>query len=82
MKVWLSLAVTACLLQAPATGHAATAKKHHRAHMHQSARAPGAAFDRTGGNAAAGGNNASSMSGSNSAPENDIGRTNGGGMGR
>jgi hypothetical protein len=29
-----------------------------------------------------GGNNASSMSGSNSAPENDIGRTNGGGMGR
>jgi hypothetical protein len=29
-----------------------------------------------------GGNNASSLSGSNSAPENDIGRTNGGGMGR
>jgi hypothetical protein len=48
--------------------------------MHRSVRAPGSVSDPTGGNAAAGGNNANSMSGSHSAPENDIGRTNGGGM--
>lgn len=38
-------------------------------------------IDPTGGNAAAGGNNANSMSGSNSALENANGRSSGGGFG-
>jgi hypothetical protein len=80
MKYWLSIALTAGLVLAPVAGQAATTKKHHRTHMHRSVRAPGSVSDPTGGNAAAGGNNANSMSGSHSAPENDIGRTNGGGM--
>jgi hypothetical protein len=78
MKYWLSVAVAACLALAPVAGHAAKAKKHHRAHMHRSMRAPGV-FDPSGGNAAAGGNHANSMSGPNSAPENAEGRTSGGG---
>jgi hypothetical protein len=82
MKIWLSLTVTACLVLAPVASHAATTQKHHHTHVHRSARAPGSVFDPTGGNAALGGNTASSMSGSHSAPENDIGRSNGGGMGR
>ena len=82
MKVWLSLTITTCLVLTPVASHAATTKKHHHTHMHRSVPAPGPVFDPTGGNAALGGNTASSMSGSHSAPENDIGRSNGGGMGR
>jgi hypothetical protein len=81
MKYWLSAAIAACLVLAPIAGQAATTKKHHRTHMHRSMRAPGTPgmFDPSGGNAAAGGNNANSMSGPNSAPENAEGRTSGGG---
>jgi hypothetical protein len=78
MKYWLSVAVAACLALAPVASHAAKAKKHHRAHMQRTMRAPGM-FDPARGNAAAGGNNANSMSGPNSAPENAEGRTSGGG---
>jgi hypothetical protein len=81
MKYWLSVAVAACLALAPVAGHAAKAKKHHHSQMHRAARAPGNIFDPSGGNAAAGGNHANSMSGPNSAPENAEGRTSGGGAG-
>lgn len=83
MKYWLSVAVVAGLMLAPVAGQAAT-KKMHRSHMHRAAqtnanmRTPGA-FDPARGNAAAGGNNGNSMSGSNSAPENPEGRANGSG---
>jgi hypothetical protein len=63
-------------------GQAEAAKKVHKFHHAQNAyRSPRAVPvnpDPTGGNAAAGGNNASSMSGSNSAAENANGRTSGG----
>jgi hypothetical protein len=63
-------------------GQAEAAKKIHKFHNAQNAyRSPGALPvnpDPTGGNAAAGGNNANSMSGSNSAGENANGRTSGG----
>jgi hypothetical protein len=78
MKYWLSAAIAAGLVLAPVASEAATTKKHHRAHMHRAAPAPGM-FDPARGNAAAGGNNANSMSGPNSAPENAEGRTSGGG---
>jgi hypothetical protein len=85
MKYWLSVAVAAGLVLAPVAGQAAT-KKMHRSHMQRveganaSVRTP-TAVDPTGGNAAAGGNNAASMSGSNSAAENANGRTSGSGYG-
>jgi hypothetical protein len=58
-----------------AGGQAEAAKKIHGAHNAYQSRGP---VDPTGGNAAAGGNNANSMSGSNSAGENANGRTGGG----
>jgi hypothetical protein len=62
----------------PAVGYAKTMKRIHSAHHAYEAR--GAVVNDPGfGNAAAGGNNANSMSGSNSAAENPIGRSNGGG---
>jgi hypothetical protein len=68
-----------------ATGYAETARRIHKHHIYRlrSVSEPRGAVrvnpDPTGGNAAAGGNNANSMSGSNSANENAIGRTSGGG---
>jgi hypothetical protein len=64
-------------------GHAEAAKKKiHRFHNAQNAYPSRGAVqinrDPSGGNAAAGGNNANSMSGSNSAGENANGRTSGG----
>jgi hypothetical protein len=87
MKHWLSVTVAAGLVLAPMAGQAATTKKMHRSHMQRmqganaSVRTP-AAIDPTGGNAAAGGNNAASMFGSNSAADNANGRTSGSGFGR
>ena len=87
MKYWLSAAVAAGLVLAPVTGHAAKTKKVHRAHMQRSVMAPnphavkGDASDPSGGNAAAAGNTASSMSGSNSPGDNANGRTSGSGYG-
>ncbi|WP_253706325.1 hypothetical protein [Bradyrhizobium sp. WD16] len=57
-------------------------KRGHRPHHPSFVQpAPRPVFDPTGGNAAAGGNNANSMSGSNSAGENANGRSSGGGFG-
>jgi len=64
----------------PVYGHAA--KNVHKAHHVVAYRGTVVlAPDPTGGNAAAGGNNANSMSGSNSAVENANGRTSGSGWG-
>jgi Ni/Co efflux regulator RcnB len=95
MKYWLSAIMAACLVLAPMAGQAAAKKIHrsHRSsHMQQTReanpqRTEGAttglhmptAADPTGGNAAVQGNNATSMFGTNSAADNAIGRTNGGG---
>jgi hypothetical protein len=86
MKYWLSAIVAACLVLAPVAGQAAV-KKIHRPHKSSQMQTEGAssglhmptAADPTGGNAAAGGNNAGSMFGSNSPADNAIGRTSGGG---
>ena len=61
-------------------GQAEAARKIHRFHATQNAYQSPNAFpiDPSGGNAAAAGNNANSMSGSNSAGENANGRTSGG----
>jgi hypothetical protein len=92
MKYWLSAVVAAALALAPVANQAA-AKKTHKSHVQQGGeanaqRTEGAnaglhmptAADPTGGNAALQGNNATSLFGSNSAADNAIGRTNGGGM--
>jgi hypothetical protein len=95
MKYWLSAIVATCLVLAPVAGQAAAKKIHrsHKSSQMQQAReatpqrTEGAssglhmptAADPTGGNAAAGGNNAGSMFGSNSPADNAIGRTSGGG---
>jgi hypothetical protein len=79
MKHLLLAAIAVGVAAMPAGGHAENAKKIHRSHM--SYQSPGAIQsnpDLSGGNAAAGGNNANSMSGSNSAGENANGRTSGG----
>jgi hypothetical protein len=60
-----------------AAGQAEAAKKIHGPHNAYQSRGP-VVSDPSGGNAAAGGNNANSMSGSNSAGENANGRTGGG----
>ena len=91
MKYWLSAVIAAGLVLAPIAGQAA-AKKSHKSHLQQAGeanvpRTEGAtsglhmptAADPTGGNAALQGNNATSMFGTNSAADNAIGRTNGGG---
>ena len=62
-----------------AGGQAEAAKKIHRSYNAYQSRGPIVRNpDPSGGNAAAGGNNANSMSGSNSAGENANGRTSGG----
>jgi hypothetical protein len=62
-----------------AGGQAEAAQKIHRSHHAYQSRGPVVNNpDPSGGNAAAGGNNANSMSGSNSAGENPEGRTGGG----
>jgi hypothetical protein len=74
------------LALAPMSGHAETMKKTHKA-SRASQTVPaqpeyrGGVYDPSGGNAAAGGNNANSMDGSNSAGNNANGRTSGGGHG-
>lgn len=69
----------------PAGGRAESMRAHHRAAVNQAApqatpdpRIARPAPDMSGGNAAAGGNNANSMNGSNSAAENANGRSSGG----
>ena len=64
----------------PTGGHAETGKKIHRSHKAYEARGAVLSYPSAfAGNAAVGGNNANSMSGSNSAGDNAAGRTNGGG---
>jgi hypothetical protein len=71
----LILAAMAVTTAVMASGSPADAgKKIHKSHYAVQPRGP---IDPTGGNAAAGGNNANSMSGSNSAGENAEGRTGG-----
>jgi hypothetical protein len=73
------LLLTAIAVGVAAGGPAEAAKKIHKSHRtYQSVGVVRINPDPTGGNAAAGGNNASSMSGSNSAAENANGRTSGG----
>jgi hypothetical protein len=87
MKYWLSAAIAAGLVLAPVASQAAKSKKVHRTQMHRSAMAQapqaprGNVLDPSSGNAAAGGNNANSMFGSNSAGDNVNGRTSGSGFG-
>ena len=79
MKYLLLTALAVGVAAMPAGGHAEHAKKIHRSHT--SNQSPGAIQgnpDLSGGNAAAGGNNANSMNGSNSAGSNANGRTSGG----
>jgi hypothetical protein len=84
---YMVLAAVAVGAVAIAGGHAEAAQKKHRAYQTQESYPPYAspsAFQGDpgmyyGGNAAAAGNNANSMSGSNSAGNNAIGRTSGSG---
>jgi hypothetical protein len=80
---YLILAAAAAAIAATPMEHADAAKKIHRSHRayeaHGEAHGVVPSEPNAFGNAAAGGNNANSMSGSNSAGENAIGRTNGGG---
>jgi hypothetical protein len=81
MKYWWLVAALAVGVAAmPAGGHAEAAKKIHRAHKTYEPRGVIQSNPDLSGssNAAAGGNNANSMSGSNSAGENANGRTSGG----
>ncbi len=76
-SVWVAMAVGVAVLFA--VGQAEAAKKFHGSHRAYRSHAPAVSNpDPSGGNAAAGGNNANSMSGSNSAGENANGRTSGG----
>jgi hypothetical protein len=78
MRYLVLAAMAACLALAPSSGQAAP-KKMSRVH-HAQPHAPAAQdpAESSAGNAAAGGNNANSMSGSNSAAENANGRSSGG----
>lgn len=85
MRYLISAALAAGLVLAPTIGEAAHLKKHRMVHLRP---VPGAfqvptqvPVDPSGGNGAAAGNNANSMSGSNSAGENANGRSSGGGYG-
>jgi hypothetical protein len=79
MKYLLLAAIAVGVAAMPAGGHAETAKKIHRSHSsYESRGAIPANPDLSGGNAATGGNNANSMSGSNSSGSNANGRTSGG----
>jgi hypothetical protein len=75
MRVIIHAAIACSVALAP-IGYAEAAKRMHRSHRvdvsHTTPGAPVSYF----GNAAAEGNNANSMSGSNSAVENAVGRTN------
>ena len=81
MRKLILAAAAAGIAVMPATGDAAN--KVHKTRHAVAARGPVIlpAPDLTRGNAAVGGNNANSMSGSNSATENANGRTSGGGWG-
>jgi len=76
--------IALALVLAPTAGQAGTMRKaHHATQPVQVQSMPYShierpALDMSGGNAAAGGNNANSMSGSNSAGENANGRSSGG----
>ena len=82
---YLVLAAIAVGVAATAGGSAEAARKLHRSYQTYGVPTygvPGAVYgnpDLSGGNAAAGGNNANSMSGSNSAGNNANGRTSGSG---
>jgi hypothetical protein len=76
MKILIVAGVAAALVL-PVAGQAAPVKKHHRTVQRSAEPAPAPLTDRSG-NAALGGNNANSASGSNSAGENANGRTGGG----
>jgi hypothetical protein len=79
MKHLLLAAIAVGVAAIPAGGNAENAKKIHRSHAaYQSPGVIQSNPDLSGGNAAAGGNNANSMSGSNSAGSNANGRTSGG----
>jgi hypothetical protein len=80
MRYLILAAIAVGVAALPAGGHAEAAKKIHRSHSAYGSRGmvPPSNFDPSGGNAAAGGNNANSMSGSHSAGENANGRTGGG----
>jgi hypothetical protein len=80
MRYLLLTAIAVSVAGSFACGQAEAAKKIHK--FHRTYQSPGFVPinpDPSGGNAAAGGNNANSMSGSNSAGENAIGRTSGSG---
>jgi hypothetical protein len=80
MRYLVLVAIAVGAVAMPAAGHAETTKKLHKSHAAYEA-GGGAVLsypDPSGGNAAAGGNNANSMSGSNSAGSNANGRTSGG----
>jgi hypothetical protein len=80
MRYLVLAAVAVGVAVIPAGGHSGTIKKIHRSHASYEARGEVLSFpDPSGGNAAAGGNNANSMSGSNSAGSNANGRTSGSG---
>jgi hypothetical protein len=76
---YLVLAAITVAVAVTAGGNAEAAKKIH--HAYRTYPLPGPVYgnpDPSGGNAAAGGNNANSMNGSNSAGNNANGRTSGG----
>jgi hypothetical protein len=76
MRYLILAAIAVGVAAMPAGGYA---KKIHKSHAaYQSRAAVHSTPDASGGNAAAGGNNANSMSGDNSAGENSNGRTSGG----
>jgi hypothetical protein len=68
----IAVAVAAVAFGSPADAGKKVHKYHYAVQSH------GPVIDPSGGNAAAGGNNANSMSGSNSAGDNAEGRTGGG----
>jgi hypothetical protein len=80
-RVALALTIVIGLAATLAPAMAAHKRGHRPPHPSILQPAPPPIFDPTGGNAAAGGNNANSMSGSNSAGENANGRSSGGGFG-
>lgn len=78
MKRLMSSCVAIALMVLPAVADATPVRKHHRARVVAPRPAPPVPGDLERGNAALGGNNANSASGSNSAGDNANGRTGGG----
>jgi hypothetical protein len=74
MKILVHAAVAVSLVSLPVSADAA--RRVHKTERHPVSGPVQAKPGFSAGNAAAGGNNANSMSGSNSAAENAIGRTN------